>query len=275
MTASPAIRDNGCLIVMGSEGRGEQTYRTDQDNGLILSAPVPESELQAFRAAFTGALESFGFPPCPGDVMVVNPLWSKTIEEYRADFRRWLAMPDEHAHMNVAIFYDADAVAGDAELLRRAKMELIDALSGERAYLAHFARAADAFPTPIGLFNNLVTSKEEGDAVDLKKGGIFPVVHGVRSLAIEHRLLETGTAARIARLAELGSFTPNFARELTQALRYLMTLRLDAQLAEAASGSLVRPAELSSMERDLLRDAFQIVKQLREIIRRHFTLAMF
>jgi len=275
MTASPAIRDNGCLIVMGSEGRGEQTVRTDQDNGLILSAPVPEGELQAFRTAFTGALESFGFPPCPGDVMVVNPQWSKTIDDYRADFRRWLAMPDEHAHMNVAIFYDAEAVAGDAELLRRTKLELIEALSGERAYLAHFARAADAFPTPIGLFNNLVTSKDQGDALDLKKGGIFPIVHGVRSLAIEHRLLETGTAARIARLAELGSLTPNFARELTQALRFLMTLRLDGQLAEAASGSLVRPAELSSMERDLLRDAFQIVKQLREIIRRHFNLAMF
>ena len=207
--------------------------------------------------------------------MVVNPLWSKTIEDYRADIRRWLALPDEHAHMNVAILYDAEAVAGDAALLRRVKLELVEAVSGERAYLAHFARAVDAFPTPIGLFNNLLTSKDQGDAVDLKKGGIFPIVHGVRSLAIEHGLLETGTAARIARLAELGALTPDFARELTQALHYLMTLRLDGQLAEAASASLVRPAELSSMERDLLRDAFQIVKQLREIIRRHFNLAMF
>ncbi len=273
--ASPAIHERGCLVVMGSEGRGEQTFRTDQDNGLILSAKAPEDELQAFREAFSGALESFGFPPCPGQVMVVNPLWSKTIEDYRADFRRWLAMPDEHAHMNVAILYDAEAVAGDAELLRRAKLELIEAVSGERAYLAHFARAVEAFPTPIGLFNNLVASKGRGDALDLKKGGVFPIVHGVRSLAIEHRLLETGTAQRIARLAELGALTPYFARELTQALRYLMTLRLDAQLAEAPSGALAPPSELSSMERDLLRDAFQIVKRLREIIRRHFNLAMF
>lgn len=275
LTAPPSIRDQGCLIVMGSEGRGEQTVRTDQDNGLILAAPAPEEELQAFRTAFSGALERFGFPPCPGNVMVVNPVWSKTLEDYRADFRRWLAMPDENAHMNVAIFYDAEAVAGDAELLARAKLELIEAVSGERAYLAHFARAADAFPTPIGLFNNLVTSKDDGDAVDLKKGGIFPIVHGVRSLAIERRLLETGTAARIAKLAELGALTHEFARELTQALRYLMTLRLDAQLAEAAAGSLVRPGELSTMERDLLRDAFQIVKQLKEIVRRHFNLGMF
>ena len=177
--------------------------------------------------------------------------------------------------MNIAIFYDAEAVAGDPELLRSTKQDLIEAMSGERARLAHFAKAIDAFPTPIGLFNNLITSKDQGDALDLKKGGIFPIVHGVRSLALEHRLLETGTAARIERLSEAGVFTEEFARELTQALRFLMTLRLDGQLSAAASGSWVRPAELSSMERDLLRDAFQIVKRLRELVRRHFNLNMF
>ena len=51
----------------GPEGRGEQTMRTDQDNGLILPEPVDEADLKAFRAAFTGALERFGFPPCPGE----------------------------------------------------------------------------------------------------------------------------------------------------------------------------------------------------------------
>jgi CBS domain-containing protein len=275
LVASKGLRERGCLIVMGSEGRGEQTIRTDQDNGLILSEPVPEEELELFRASFTGALESFGFPPCPGNVMVRNPLWSKTADEYRADIRRWLALPDEASHMNIAIFYDAEAVAGDPELLRSTKQELIEAMSGERARLAHFAKAIDAFPTPIGLFNKLITSKDQGDALDLKKGGIFPIVHGVRSLALEHRLLETGSAARIERLSESGLFTEEFARELTQALRFLMTLRLDGQLSAAGSGSWVRPAELSSMERDLLRDAFQIVKRLRELVRRHFNLNMF
>jgi CBS domain-containing protein len=275
MTASPSIRERGCLIVMGSEGRGEQTMRTDQDNGLILAEPVDPAELKAFRVAFSGALERFGFPPCPGEVMVVNPQWSKPLADYQGDFRRWLAEPDEAAQMNVAIFYDAEAVAGDGELLRRAKQALIDAMRGERVQLARFARAVDAFPTPIGLFNNLVVDHDHGDALDLKKGGLFPIVHGVRALALERGLTETGTAARIARLAEVGALSHDLARELTQALRYLMTLRLDAQLAVAASGSLVRPGELSTMERDLLRDAFQVVKQLREVVRRHFNLAMF
>jgi CBS domain-containing protein len=275
LVAPQSIRDRGCLIVMGSEGRGEQTFRTDQDNGLILSGPVPERDLKTFRADFFHSLEACGFPPCPGEVMVRNPVWSKTQADYRDDFRRWLALTDEAGVMNIAIFFDAKPAAGDPELLNSAKQDLIKAMRGERVHLARFARAIDAFPTPVGLFNNLVTSKAEGDALDLKKGGVFPIVHGVRALALEKGLIETNTAARIARLAELGTFEPQFARELTEALRYLMTMRLDAEIAEQASTSLVRPRELTTMERDALRDAFQLAKRLREMVRRHFNLAMF
>ncbi|HVQ66987.1 MAG TPA: putative nucleotidyltransferase substrate binding domain-containing protein [Bradyrhizobium sp.] len=277
IVAPAEIRTSGCLIVMGSEGRGEQTVRTDQDNGLVLAGPVDKTALDTFRSDFSGALGDFGFPPCPGNVMVRNPVWSKPLSDYLEDFRHWVALPDEAAHMNVAIFYDARAVAGDAQLLTTAKTALIDMIRGEQVYLAHFARAVDAFATPIGLFNNLVTSEGNGDALDLKKGGIFPVVHGIRSLALEHGLLETATDKRIARLSDMGVLQAGFARELSQTFRFLLTLRLDGQLAASAgsSGTLVRPSSLSSMERDLLRDAFQVVKQFRGLIRHHFNLGIF
>jgi CBS domain-containing protein len=277
MEAPDEIRAGGCLVVMGSEGRGEQTVRTDQDNGLILAGSVDKAALESFRIDFSNALADFGFPPCPGNVMVRNPVWSKPLSDYLADFRRWVALPDEAAHMNVAIFYDARAVAGDARLLAEAKAALINLIRGEQVYLAHFAHAVDAFATPIGLFNNLVTSEGKGDALDLKKGGIFPIVHGVRSLAIEHGLLETATDKRIVRLCDIDVLQADFARELRETFHFLLMLRLDGQLAESAgtSGTLVRPSSLSSMERDLLRDAFQVVKQFRALVRRHFNLGMF
>jgi len=277
MVASAEFRTSGCLIVMGSEGRGEQTIRTDQDNGLILSEPVDEAKLDAFRTDFSSALSRFGFPPCPGHVMVSNPSWSKPLADYLADFRSWLALPDDTSHLNVAIFYDARAVAGDGQLLTTAKTKLIEMVRGEQVFLAHFARAIDTFATPIGLFRSLITSAGNGDALDLKKGGIFPIVHGVRSLALKHGLTETATAKRIARLRDIGILQTDFARELSQAFQFMLMLRLDGQLAASAgtSGSLVRPSSLSSMERDLLRDAFQIVKQFREFIRHHFHLDRF
>ena len=277
MIAPAELRTSSCLIVMGSEGRGEQIMRTDQDNGIILAGPVEREPLESFRNEFSGALESFGFPPCPGKVMISNPAWSKPLSEFLADFRRWIALPDEAAHMNVAIIYDARAIAGNVQLLDQAKTALLELIRGEQAFLAHFARAVDAFETPIGLFNKLITSEGTGDALDLKKGGIFPIVHGVRSLAIEHSLLETSTDKRISRLRDLGVLNAEFARDLSQAFRFLLMLRLDGQIAASAgaSGTLVRPAHLSSMERHLLRDALQVVKQFRELVRHHFNLGVF
>jgi CBS domain-containing protein len=80
-------------MVMGSEGRGEQTVRTDQDNGLLLAAPVSLQELQAFRAVFSEALERFGFPPCPGKVIVSNPQWSQTLEGFIRQIRSSVMTP--------------------------------------------------------------------------------------------------------------------------------------------------------------------------------------
>jgi CBS domain-containing protein len=271
----PEMIDKCCLIVMGSEGRGEQTIRTDQDNGLILSEPVDAAALEKFREEFSGALARFGFPLCPGHVMVNNPQWSRTLDDYIADFNVWTAAPDEQAAMNVAIFYDATAVAGDETLLARAKKALIEKIAHERVFLGRFAKSIEAFEPPIGLFNRLKLAEGDGDALDLKKGGIFPIVHGVRSLAIEQGLEETNTFARLAKLGELGLLKPEFSRDLARALDYLQTLRLDAQIDAAASGSLLRPAELTSMDRELLRDSFQVVKQLRDLLRHHFNLNMF
>ncbi len=272
LIAPPDLRKRSCLIVMGSEGRSEQTVRTDQDNGLILAGPVDEAMLAGFRADFTAALEEFGFPPCPGNVMVRNPFWSKPLDEYVADFHRWVAAPDENAAMNVAIFYDAAAVSGRVDLLKKAKAALIESMRSERVYIARFAHAVEAFETPIGLFNNLI---EKDGALDLKKGGIFPIVHGVRALALEHGLTETSTADRIRKLGEHNVLREDFARDLIEAFHFLNQLRLDSQLAETGQGAVVRAAALTSAERDLLRDSFKVVKQFRDFLRRHFNFGMF
>jgi CBS domain-containing protein len=96
-------------------------------------------------------------------------------------------------------------------------------------------------------------------------------------MAIAHGILERSTDKRIARLRDLGVLKTEFTNDLSQAFRFLLMLRLDGQLAAAAgaSGTLVRPAQLSSMERQLLRDALHVVKEFRDIVRHHFKLGTF
>ncbi|EJW10143.1 Putative signal-transduction protein [Rhodovulum sp. PH10] len=282
LIAPSSIRGAGCLMVMGSEGRGEQTVRTDQDNGLLLAHPVPEEDLDAFRADFTAALESFGFPPCPGDVMVKNPRWSQPIDAFVAQIRDWVMAPGEDGPMNLGIFFDAVPVTGHHALLDRAKTALIAMMTGESAYLSRFARAIDQFEgASAGVLTSIMASVGVGsDEIDVKKAGTFPIVHGVRTLAIDTGVREVSTVRRIGALVEAGLIGSDLGRELPSALSYFMELRLRSQLAAIGTGkrereSIVRLGELTSRDRDLLRDALRVVKRFREIVRNRYHLGVY
>lgn len=284
LLAPPSVRDQGCLLVMGSEGRGEQTVRTDQDNGLLLAAAVPETELAMFREAFSGALAGFGFPPCPGNVMVSNPLWSQPLDGLVRQLRAWVLDRTPEAAMNLAIFLDAVAVAGRTELLAEAKAALVALMRGEQALLARFANLVETFATPnLGVLSSLMAGVGLGaatDEIDIKKAGIFPIVHGMRTMAMDRGILATPTAARIAALVEAGAFEAPFGAELVSALRVFMEYRLRSQLEAVRRGdvsreALVRPAALSTVDRDILRDALRIVRQFRESFRNRYRLGSF
>jgi CBS domain-containing protein len=282
LIAPPSIRDAGCLMIMGSEGRGEQTVRTDQDNGLLLATPVPARDLATFRADFTAALERFGFPPCPGDVMVRNPQWSQPVDDFIRQIKTWIMQPDESSAMNLGIFFDAVGVAGKVELVARARTAMVEMMRGESAYLAHFARYIDQFAgASAGMLASIMASVGVGsDLIDIKKSGTFPIVHGIRTMSIERGIMVTPTARRIAALVAEGELGEELGRELASALSYFMEIRLRSQLRAVKTGqremeSIVRLSELTTADRDLLRDALRVVKQFREVIRHRYHLGLF
>jgi CBS domain-containing protein len=282
MTAPPSIREAGCLLVMGSEGRGEQTVRTDQDNAILLARDVPAADLAQFREAFSGALARFGFPPCPGNVMARNPIWSQSLDGFIHQLRAWVLQGDAEAAMNIAIFVDAVSIAGPPDILTRAKEALFDLMRGEAALLARFASLIETFATPnLGVFSTIMATVGAGpDEIDIKKAGTFPIVHGVRTLAIDKGVLATPTAARIEALVEAGSLEPAFGRDLISALHAFMEFRLQSQVRALhtrtmQNESVVRLDEITTVERDILRDALRIVRQFREIIRNRHNLGAF
>jgi CBS domain-containing protein len=282
MVVPPSIRYNSCLLLMGSEGRGEQTVRTDQDNALLLAEEVPPGDLAHFRDHFSGALDRIGFPPCPGNVTVRNPVWSQTVESFVRQLKTWVFSRDPGSAMNIAIFFDAAAVAGAPDLVVRAKEALVGLVRGETALLSHFAHLIETFTTPnLGVLSTLMASVGVGpDEIDLKRAGIFPIVHGVRTMAIDKGILEAATVVRIAALVEAGSLEPKFGQELTSALQVFMEFRLRSQLRALhkramSAESIVRLDEITTVERDILRHALRVVRELREIIRNRYHLGAF
>lgn len=271
---------NSCLIVMGSEGRGEQILKTDQDNALIVRDGFPEDGVEAACQAFSAALEQFGYPPCPGGIMVCNAAWRFSESALAGQLRQWTWQPAGDALMNLAIFVDAEAVAGDAGLLAAAKAQLGELVADDAAFYARFAAAIEQFDTPLGMFAQLLTREADGQAVlDLKKGGIFPIVHGTRALALENGVHACNTHERLLELARLGVLGEEMAEEVGEALAFLLGIRLASGLAALedgqAPGNLVAPERLSAPERDLLKDAFAVVKRYKQQLRHHFKLGSF
>lgn len=283
LLAPPELLANSCLIVMGSEGRGEQLLKTDQDNGLILRDGFDCPDLPSIAAEFTRHLVAFGYPPCPGNIMLSNPEWTRPLAGYKDAIFSWIHRPDEAAQMNLAIFYDAAPVAGDATLLQDAKDYLLGRLQDNQMFFTQFARPTLSFDTPSGLFAALF-DRRRGEPVDIKKAGIFPIVHGVRALALEKHRAETNTVERIQVLAELGALDRKMAGDLVEAFTILSTIRLKARVdlpqdtegaeegAELAIDNLVYPDRLGKLDHDQFKDCLALVKSFKELIAHHFRL---
>lgn len=271
--APQELYENTCLIVMGSEGRGEQILKTDQDNGLILSETIQDSDARPYAEQFSQALTELGYPPCPGGIMVNNPKWTQNLSGYQHMIRNWLKTPTPDAMMNLAIFSDAKAIAGDPSLLAQLKHHLRDHIGRDSAMSITFARAIDLFDGQHrGLIAQLIG--REDAQMDIKKIGIFPIVHGARALALDARLDELNTFDRLQALKRKRLISAELAQDSAEALGYLMELRLKAGLNPLAPThtTTLNPETLSTLERDLLKDALHVVKRFKHKIRQHYHL---
>lgn len=253
-----------CLLVMGSEGRGEQIMKTDQDNAIIHRDGLVWPEMQNTLNKFSETLIEFGFPPCPGNIMVSNPAWVKSLGDWTKMLSEWADRCDGDSQMNLAIAVDAKPVAGNPAIFKASRNWFMRHLRNNDVFFSHFAKASLEFDTPLTFFGNL---KDKGQ-LDIKKGGIFPIVHGIRTLALEYRVKATNTFERIEALTELGQLKEKHGREITEALSLFISLRLRQQIKRIECSdtghdqtpNIIDLQSLDKLERDLLRDALHIVK---------------
>lgn len=275
LLAPAGVLEHVCLLVLGSEGRGEQILKTDQDNALLIEDGYAHPELEAVCEQFSQTLLSFGYPPCPGGIMLNQADWCCHVTSMRGQILDWMHRADAENVMRLAIWADAQAIAGDASLLDAARLDTMPEL--DAAFLARFALPVLQFDVPLNLFSRLVTDAgTERDRLDIKKGGIFPLVHGIRSLAVKAGVHATNTFQRIDALVGLQLLPLDLAQDLRETLAFLQGLRLQHGLQRLAQGqtvdNLIDPDMLSTLERDLLKDALGVVKRFRQLISHHFQL---
>ncbi|MDQ3058214.1 MAG: DUF294 nucleotidyltransferase-like domain-containing protein [Pseudomonadota bacterium] len=279
LIAPPELVANSCLFVMGSEGRGEQLLKTDQDNGLVLRDGYQSTvDMAAVCRQFSAALADFGYPPCPGNIMVSNPEWRQSVTDFSQTARLWLMNPNTDSLMALAIFLDAHAVCGDRSLLEQVRASVYELSADNDAMLARFASAVNAFGSSSAWWNRLLfLSDHQGkEALDIKKAGTFPLVHGIRSLALAHHINASSTVERVQALVAAGKLPEKLAGDLVDSLHFFMGLKLKVGLQQLdtghASSDDIQLDKLSSLDRDLLKDTLGVVKQFKALLNQRFHL---
>jgi CBS domain-containing protein len=272
-------------LALGSEGRREQTFKTDQDNGLVYEDPPAEAVSAA--AAYFGrlgqavstSLVRLGFPPCEGGYMASNPRWCQPASVWRQYFGSWMATPHPERLLDAAILFDLRPVAGDAAPGDALWAWVCDQAPTHSLFLRHMAWDAVQRPPPIGLFGRFVVERSGAHpgTLDLKARGVFPMTQAMRVYALSLGLRETNTVDRLHAIGRRDVLSPTQVTELRDAYEVLLRLRLAHQIAQVESGlppdNHVDPRTFSKVDRLLLREAFRTLAWLQAMLADRFQTA--
>ena len=273
-----------CWIVYGSEGRKEQTFRTDQDNGLIFQ-DVEDSELRTRAEEYFASLAIFvrdalttcGFPLCPGDYMAANPLWRKPLSAWKEQFAGWVNTPTSEAILASVILFDFRGVHGELALAEQLRAHLSHLSRQKDMFFKHMADMVVATRPPLGFFKTFVVEKngEHKDKLNLKIKCLAPLINVVRLFSLEEGLPETSTLERIQALKDRHPIIRELGDDLEHALEFIMLLRIHHQSAQIEAGeepnNYIDPEKLSNLEKNTLQTSCKLISKAQESIVRKYS----
>lgn len=264
-----------CWIALGSEGRLEQTFSTDQDNGIIFRSDLDGAEVRhcllPFASAVNAELDRCGFPLCKGGIMAGNPQWCLSEEEWRSAFDGWNRNPLPQALLHSTIFYDFRAVWGDESLATALRTWLAEQVQDNQRFLRAMAANALESRPPLGFFADFVTSGKGGErnTIDLKAEGTRPFTDAARILALASACTLTNTAERLRQSGERARMPREEIDAMVEAFHYIQLLRLRHQLQDDANGAnpnRIDPDGLNELDRRILKEALRQARKLQRRI---------
>lgn len=258
------------MLVLGSGGRGESLLAADQDNALVHDGRDDGEDrwyAELGRRA-CDMLHEAGIPRCKGGVMASNPAWRHGLGGWRSQIADWIRRPQGERLLNVDIFYDFRRASGDPDLADRLRQDAATAAAAEPMFLRLLAQETE---TPGGALTVLGRLRTEEGRVDLKKGGLFPLVAFARVAALKRGILETGTGPRLVAAAAAGAIPPDEALRLRQAQEALLGFILQQQLDDLAAGippsTRIDPARLARPDRARVKDALRALEAIPMLLR--------
>lgn len=264
LTRHPLAGIPFCWIALGSEGRLEQTFSSDQDNGIIFDQPgdldreTVRARLLEFAREVNRVLDACGYPLCRGNIMASNPQWCLTLAEWQGKFGSWVRAPEPEALLNSTIFFDFRPLFGQMELAEKLREWLLAVAQESSLFLRFMAQNALDTKPPLGLLRDFVV---ENSTIDLKLYGSRPFVDAARIYSLAGGIAHTNTAQRL-RLAQakLRSHEDEIAA-MIEGFYFIQQLRLRNQTGQGA-GNLLNPDDLNELDRRILKESFRQARKL-------------
>ncbi len=268
-----------CFFVYGSSGRKEQTFKTDQDNGIIYADPQTEREAKVARTYFlelatqvNQTLSRIGFPLCPANYMAGNPQWCRPLQDWKTYYTGWVSEPVADSLLKFLVFYDLRPIYGAFSLAEGLREHFSHLIKDQKVFFGHMANLMLKITPPLGFFKQFVVEKEgaQKDKFDLKVKGLSPLLDAVRLFAMEAGVKETSTLERIHILKDRHGIVKDFHNEIRQAFEYIMLLRMRHQYEQIKAGkppdNFIDPDQLTTLEKKILKDAFLLMQKLQSLI---------
>ncbi len=271
------------FLVLGSEGRKEQTLKTDQDNGIIYEDVDPESQASVsdyfmkLGTRLAELLNHAGFAYCSGGFMASNPAWNAPLSKWKVRYRQWLEDALPESAIQFSTFFDARLLYGEAALMRSVRDLLEEELQQPlEKFFFFITRNALQYNAPKDFFRGIKTFKlGDRDVFDIKKTMAL-IVDLVRVYALRNRLFTQNTGERIDLLRDMNVFSEKQHRELKESYYFLMSMRLEHQANQLLSGSseadnFIGSKGLSDLDKASLKSIFKTIDAFQASIRIKFS----
>jgi CBS domain-containing protein len=270
-----------CWLMLGSEGRREQTFATDQDNALLYQNPPDDWERIKtaklyFRRLGNEAvkhLEACGYALCRGKMMASTPNWRKPSKVWQGYFDRWMTSPEPQAVLHATIFFDFRAGYGSFSLGEHLR-DYVSAVASKRGiFLMHLAKDCLTGRAPLTFFREFVVEKDgqHKNRLDLKTRGLVPFVDFARVMALKYNIKETNTLARLKALADGEHLPRGFYAEIREAYEFQMHVRLVHQLRRLLAGlspdNYIDPVDMTDNEKQTLKEAFGVITRIQGFLK--------
>ncbi|QVL48381.1 MAG: signal transduction protein [Thiocapsa sp.] len=276
----PAV--SWCWMAFGSEGRLEQTFSTDQDNGLLFLPPDPDSTepvrqaFLPFARAVNQALHFCGFERCRGNIMAGNPEWCLSADEWRKHFKTWLREPEPEALLNAVIFFDFRPLYGSDEPVDRLRDWLSRTAPEQTRFFHCLAEQALGVAPPLGWAGQFAFDRNRDfpHTIDLKTQGARFFMDAGRLWALKHGIWATSTAERLRLAGAAKRRDPEEIAAEIESFHLIQRFRIHQQLTtkDPEAVNRVDPDDLNELHRLMLKEAFKQAKKLQARVKQEFAL---